>query len=97
MLILMDNLMPLMDGVTATRALRAMAYPYLIIGITGNVMEDDVREFLEAGADAVFLKPVKLASLEKLLDYIKANGPCSHRGMRLRATGNSYEWAPWNI
>jgi CheY-like chemotaxis protein len=96
-LVLMDNLMPLMDGVTATKTLRAMNYPFLIIGITGNVMDDDLCAFLEAGADVVLLKPVKLTSLETLINFIKVNGPYSHRGMRLRATKKSYEWVPWNV
>jgi CheY-like chemotaxis protein len=95
-LVLMDNLMPVMDGVTATKALRAMAYPNLIIGITGNAMDDDVFAFLEAGADAVLLKPLQLASLETLFKFIAAKGYCSHRGMRLKATEDTYEWAPWN-
>jgi CheY-like chemotaxis protein len=93
----MDDLMPLMDGLISTKALRALAYPYLIIGVTGNAMDDSICEFLEAGADAVLLKPLKLASLEALLTFAAANGPRSRKGMRLKQTENSYEWAPWKL
>ncbi len=50
--------MPRMDGHEATRRLRAMGFTRPIIGCTGNVMESQVRDFLEAGADHVLSKPV---------------------------------------
>jgi CheY-like chemotaxis protein len=47
--VLMDNLMPVMNGQDAARSLRDHGYPYLIIGITGNSMEDDLDAFLGSG------------------------------------------------
>ena len=79
-LVLMDNLMPVMDGVTATKHMRKQCYPFLIAGVTGNVMDDDVAEYLDAGADIVFAKPVRLNSIMKLMQLIDARGPTRVQG-----------------
>jgi hypothetical protein len=91
-LILMDNLMPVMNGVEATKELRAWGFPFLIIGITGNVMNDDLAEYLDSGADEVLLKPLKVASLRMLLHHIANRGPWSKPGMVLRANALEFEW-----
>ena len=92
-LVLMDNLMPVMNGVQAARAMRLAGYPYIIVGVTGNVMEDDVAEYLDAGADMVFAKPVRLSSLKKLLQLIEAQGPLSRgAGMTLIERTEDIDW-----
>ncbi len=75
-LILMDMQMPLMDGVTATRAIRAMerergATPIPIIALTANARPEDVRTSLLAGCDAHLSKPI---SKHKLLSAIGEHG-----------------------
>ena len=52
-LILMDNLMPVLNGVDAARELRKAGFINIIAGITGNVTDHDVFEYLEGGADIV--------------------------------------------
>jgi CheY-like chemotaxis protein len=91
-LILMDNLMPVMNGVEATKELRALGFPFLIIGVTCNVMEDDVAEYLDSGADEVLMKPVKVATIRMLLQYIADHGPLSKPGMSLQAGTLGFEW-----
>ncbi len=60
--VLMDVHMPEMDGVEATRAIRAAADPQqadtAIVGLTASVMSDEQQSYLEAGMDAVAEKPV---------------------------------------
>ena len=41
--IFMDNIMVHCDGPEASRQIRTLGYKNLIIGITGNVLDDDVR------------------------------------------------------
>ncbi len=64
-LILMDLVMPGMDGLEATRCLRAL--PTLkdvpIIAISAGASSDDQEKSLRAGADAFLSKPVDYASL----------------------------------
>jgi CheY-like chemotaxis protein len=56
--ILMDFMMPIMDGPTATKVLRDMGYTGVIIGVTGNALPSDVEYFTGKGADKVLIKPV---------------------------------------
>ncbi|MCJ9430718.1 ATP-binding protein [Kordiimonas marina] len=65
-LILMDVRMPVMDGVAATRAIRALDGPggrVPIIALTANTMPEDAKAYLEAGMDAVVGKPVQMPEL----------------------------------
>ena len=66
-LVLMDVQMPVMDGLTATRAIRALptvqARMTPIIAMTANVLPDHVKRCLEAGMDDHIGKPISPASL----------------------------------
>ena len=57
----MDVRMPVLDGVEATRRIRAMSGPMSsvpIIGLTANIMEDEHRRYVSAGMDMILTKPV---------------------------------------
>lgn len=54
--VLMDLLMPVMDGITATREIRARWPSVEVVAITSFVEEAKVREALEAGAAGYLLK-----------------------------------------
>ena len=73
--ILMDYVMPNMDGPTATREIRALGYNGLIIGLTGNVHEDEIDTFIHAGANRVLIKPLHV---EDLFDVIEGNAESIH-------------------
>ena len=61
--ILMDMRMPEMDGLEATRTIRAMdradAAKIPIIALTANAFEEDVQRSMEAGLNAHLSKPVE--------------------------------------
>ncbi len=65
--VLMDVHMPVMDGVEATRRIRAMGDEAIantaIVGLTASVMSDEQQTYIDAGMDAVAAKPVVLDSL----------------------------------
>lgn len=63
----MDNLMPVMNGGQATQEIRQLGFSNPIIGVTGNIMENDVKNFLDMGATVVIGKPVTIEGLEKIL------------------------------
>ena len=70
-IVLMDVQMPEMDGLEATRRIRAEASadapgPW-IIAITANAMEGDDRQCTEAGMDDYVSKPIKREDLEGAL------------------------------
>jgi CheY-like chemotaxis protein len=66
-LVLMDVQMPVMDGLTATRAIRALPQAHArttpIIAMTANVLPDQVARCLEAGMDDHIGKPISPAAL----------------------------------
>ena len=73
-LILMDIKMPVMDGVAATRAIRALGGPLSrvpIIALTANAEPEDAQGYLDAGMNGVVEKPMKpehlLAALQSAL------------------------------
>lgn len=66
-LILMDCEMPEMDGLAATRQLRALGARMPIIALTAHVLPEHHQACLASGMDAVFTKPVGLESLRALL------------------------------
>ena len=70
-MVLMDVQMPVMDGMTATRAIRRMADPVArsvpIVAMTANVLPEQVRTCLEAGMDDHMGKPV---NPQRLLEVI---------------------------
>jgi len=61
--ILMDNRMPVMDGIEATEAIRALpredAKLIPIIALTADVFSDDLHRFLNAGMNAYIVKPIE--------------------------------------
>ena len=65
--VLMDFVMPVMDGPTATKALRQAGVRVPIIGVTGNGMQYDVDWFLECGATAVLLKPFDIDEFHRIM------------------------------
>ena len=69
-LVLMDVQMPTMDGLSATRAIRALAHPahaITIVAMTANVLPAEVERFYLAGMDDHIGKPFKRAELHARL------------------------------
>lgn len=71
--ILMDIMMPNMDGITATRHIRALDRPDAkqipIIAMTANAFAEDARKCMEAGMNAHLSKPLQM---EKVVATIAA-------------------------
>lgn len=71
-LILMDMQMPEMDGMQATRILRAHGVLVPIIAVTANAYQDDRNACLESGMNDFIAKPVDLGALNTILmKYLK--------------------------
>ncbi|MDO9334819.1 MAG: PAS domain S-box protein [Caulobacteraceae bacterium] len=74
-LILMDVQMPVMDGICATREIRAAeslssAGKTPIIALTANVMPCHLEEYEAAGMNAVVAKPIELRSLVSAIERL---------------------------
>ena len=64
--ILLDYEMPVMNGPTAAKEIRAMGCDVFIVGVTGNMLAEDVTFFRSCGLNALLGKPFKIASLEEI-------------------------------
>jgi signal transduction histidine kinase/ActR/RegA family two-component response regulator len=66
--ILMDFVMPIMDGPTATKAIRALGYTAPIFGVTGNTLDSDVDYFVCCGANSVLAKPLEMRNFDRVME-----------------------------
>jgi signal transduction histidine kinase/CheY-like chemotaxis protein len=66
-LILMDLRMPTMDGLQATRALRARDIRTPVVALTADAFEDDRKACLAAGMDDFLTKPLEAAALRRVV------------------------------
>lgn len=69
--VFMDEEMPLVNGLEATRAIRQRKYAHgkrpIIIGMSGNAAESDERRCLDAGMDAFMPKPIRMPEVLAML------------------------------
>ena len=75
-IILMDLMMPVMDGYTAAKTIRSMdradAKEVPIVAMSANVFDEDVNNCIAAGMNGHLAKPIDRKKLQKaLLKYIK--------------------------
>ena len=64
-IVLMDEQMPRMDGLEATRAIRqkekSTGRHQLVVALTGNVAEEDKQQRIEAGMDGFVAEAIRNA------------------------------------
>jgi CheY-like chemotaxis protein len=76
-LVLMDIMMPGMDGPAATRAIRALPHPAAqvpILALTANAMSGDRERYLAAGMDGYVSKPINRTALQAELARVLGLG-----------------------
>ena len=66
-----DIMMPVMDGITATKTIRSLKHPDAetipIIAMTANAFREDKEKCLEAGMNAHLAKPIKIENIKRIL------------------------------
>ena len=69
--ILMDIMMPVIDGLTATNSIRSLNHPDAkkipIIAMTANAFREDKEKCLAAGMNAHLAKPIKIKNIKRIL------------------------------
>lgn len=76
--ILMDIMMPVMDGLEATRTIRAMeredCHTIPIVAMSANAFDDDLKKSVECGMNGHLSKPVEVDKLYRTLGEIIHGG-----------------------
>jgi PAS domain S-box-containing protein len=94
--VLMDMQMPVMDGLAATAAIRALPLPLAtlpIVALTADVIAEHHAEFLRAGVNAVVVKPVVWRELGETIDRL-VGGARVAAGMGTAVRAEQAETAP---
>ncbi|MFD2112430.1 hydrogenase maturation protease [Thiorhodococcus fuscus] len=86
-LILMDIQMPVMDGLEATRRIRALGHRMPIIATTANAFDDDRRLCEQAGMDDFISKPLDPSAFYAKLATWLAPPPIDSQPVRRTTTG----------
>ena len=75
-LIFMDIMMPVMDGLEATKEIRRLSrrdcQEIPIIAMSANAFDEDVKKSLASGMNGHLSKPIDLAKLEEVLLLISS-------------------------
>lgn len=94
-LVFMDYMMPVMDGVEATKTIREMNDPYYqalpIIALSANAIPEAHRKFRQAGMNDFLTKPVQITEVSRVLrrwlpkHYIKEIDPATKVSLKKSA------------
>ncbi len=76
--VLMDMRMPVMDGLSATRAIRERGDATPIIAMTANALESDRLECIQSGMNDFVPKPFEPADLHAAIERHRVSSPASH-------------------
>ncbi len=75
-IVLMDEQMPRMDGLEATRVIRqkekSTGKHQLVVALTGNVTEEDKEQRIQAGMDGFIPKPFEMRALFDTIEFLAA-------------------------
>ena len=70
-IIFMDQMMPVMDGVEATKKMREMGYDKPIVALTANALKGQAELLMENGFSGFMSKPIEYKVLhEYLLEFV---------------------------
>ncbi|KAJ9703150.1 hypothetical protein PVL29_004783 [Vitis rotundifolia] len=70
-LIFMDMEMPIMDGLEATKELRAMGVQSIIMGVTSRDLDLEKEAFMASGLNDCYTKPLTISKIGSLLQKLK--------------------------
>jgi CheY-like chemotaxis protein/two-component sensor histidine kinase/HPt (histidine-containing phosphotransfer) domain-containing protein len=100
--VFMDHMMPGMDGVEATKRIRAIEGDYIlqlpIIALTANAVAGNEQFFLDNGFQAFLSKPVSLSKLDLIIRrWLMGDGEATDKAVQAANNGDSAASPPISI
>jgi len=91
-IIFIDNVMPNLSGSLSAKILRGLGYKNIIIGITGNGLNEDIKDFYDNGADHIFVKPFSKDKIDMIYDFVTYNNCISvpNKKLKINSDNNLY-------
>jgi CheY-like chemotaxis protein/HPt (histidine-containing phosphotransfer) domain-containing protein len=75
-IVFMDHMMPMMDGIEATKHIRNLGYTEPIVALTANAVAGQLDIFLENGFDDFISKPIDIRQMNAILNkFIRDKQP----------------------
>ena len=96
-IIFMDIQMPILDGISATKAIRELGIETPIIALTANAIHGDKERFIEAGMDDYLAKPIVSETLYLLLDTYAPEHVVEPKDLKLTRLAQVWEKLGWAI
>ena len=95
--VLMDVQMPVMDGIEATRRMRAIAPTLPVVGLTAHVFAEERENCLAAGMADVVIKPINIgilvAAIRRQVDLPDTAPPRPLPAAKPTAASAAIDWA----
>ena len=91
-IVLLDKYMPDMDGLAVVDAMRSMKYDKLIFGLTGIEHPKEIQEFIDHGADFVFVKPLNTQKIESIITFLRKYGANRVKSKRIQWVHSQLQW-----
>ena len=85
--------MPIMNGEIAAKEMRALQFPGIIIGVTGNGLPADIASFKHCGANDVIVKPMSIEKFESVMTQLTKK---QKRGPICSPPNNEPGNTPWS-
>lgn len=70
-LVLMDIQMPFLDGMEATKQIRAAGFVFPIVALTANALDGEREKLLAIGMDDYLSKPIDVAELTRVIQHYR--------------------------
>ena len=91
-ILFVDNVMPNINGELFCKILRRIGYEGIIVGITGNGIKKDRQQYLDNGADYIYVKPFTKDNLMEFTQFVKKEGYESKKDKKIVNINGVLEW-----
>lgn len=97
-LVLLDKNMPVMDGWESVKHMRTtLSYNKLVFGLTGEDSLEEIRGFINNGADHVIVKPLDNEKIQRIHRFLIKYGVDRPPDKTIQMVNGQMEWVPRSV